>query len=127
MPSKQLPFYARDAFPRLTYLRLLFYPQGASPPRDAQHDQCYVPSCAADPLDHSVSLPPEIDLSQMDNPSTPPEHLVDAVRNLRPFLRTGCEMLGQGDLKIAGPCPIDAGGFADVWAGERDDGTKVAI
>ena len=86
-----------------------------------------MPSCTVDTLDHSLSLPPEIDLSPMNNPGTPPEHLVDAVRNLGPFLPAGCELLGQGDLKIIGSCPIDAGGFADIWVGERDDGTKVAI
>jgi len=35
--------------------------------------------------------------------------------------------MGQGDLKVTGSRPIDAGGFADIWVGERDDGTKVAI
>lgn len=59
----------------------------------------------------------------MDNP----EHLVGAVHNLKPFLPSGCEILGHGDLKITGSRPVDAGGFADIWVGERDDGTKVAI
>ena len=84
-------------------------------------------SHAVDLLDHSLSLPPEIDLSSLNNPGTPPEHLVDAVQNLGPFLPTGCELLGQGDLKIVGSSPVDAGGFADIWVGEMDDGTKVAI
>jgi len=63
----------------------------------------------------------------MANPSTPPEHLVDAVRDLKPILPIGCELLGQGDLKIMGSHPIDAGGIADVWAGKMNDGTTVAI
>jgi len=128
MPSKYPPFHARDIFPRLLmYLRLLFHPQGTPPFRDAQHDRCGMTSRAVDPLGHLLSLLSEIDLSSLSDPGTPPEHLVDAVRNLGPFLPTGCELLGQGDLKIVGSTPVDAGGFADIWAGERDDGTKVAI
>ena len=73
------------------------------------------------------SLPPEIDLSPMNNPGTQPENLIDAVRNLQPFLPSGCELLGQGDLKITCSYPIDAGGFADVWLGEMNDGMTVAI
>ena len=86
-----------------------------------------MPYRSADSPDRSLSLPPEIDFSPVNNTGTPPEHLVDAVRNLRPFLPIGCELLGEGDLKVVGSSPIDAGGFADVWVGERDDGTKVAI
>ena len=128
MPTKHLPLRAKDALPRLfIHLHLLFYPQGTHPSRSTQHDQCGMLSGTADGLDHSLSLPPEIDLSPVNNTGTPPEHLVDAVRNLRPFLPTGCELLGEGDLKVVGSSPIDAGGFADVWVGERDDGTKVAI
>jgi len=63
----------------------------------------------------------------MTDPSTPPEHLIDAVRNLKPFLPIGYGMLGQGDLKILGSYPVDASGFADVWIGELNDGTAVAI
>ena len=69
----------------------------------------------------------EIVLSSVTNPGTPPEHLVDAVRCLKPFLPIGCELLGQDDLRIVGSSPIDADGFADVWVGERNDGTVVAI
>jgi hypothetical protein len=63
----------------------------------------------------------------MIDSSTPSEHLVDVVHNLKPFLPNGCEMLGQGDLKITGSHPIGAGGFADIWVGKRGNGTKVAI
>ena len=127
-PSKHLPFHVGEAFPRLLlYLRLLFHPQGTSTPTGAQHEQYDMPSHAVDVLDHPLSLLPEVDLSSMANPGIPPEHLVDTVRNLGPFLPTECELLGQGDLKIVGSHPIDAGGFADVWVGEMYDGTKVAI
>ena len=127
MPSKHLPFHVGEAFPRLLlYLRLLFHPRGTSP-TGVQHEQCGMSSHAVDVLDYSLSLPSEVDLSSMANPGTPPEHLVDAVRNLGPFLPIECELLGQGDLKIVGSHPIDAGGFADVWVGEMYDGTKVAI
>lgn len=124
MPSKCLR--ARDAFLRLLYPLLLFRPQGNPPPGATHHGWCRIPSPVVDALDHPFSLPPGIDLSPMDNPGTP-EHLVGAVHNLKPFLPSGCEIMGQGDLKIIGSCPIDAGGFADIWIGERDDGTKVAI
>ena len=63
----------------------------------------------------------------MANYGTLPEELVDAVHHLKPFLPIGCEFLGQDDLKIVGPYPIDAGGLADVWAGEKTDGTRLAI
>ena len=86
-----------------------------------------MPSRAIDVLDHLLSLPSDVDLSFMTNPGTPPDHLVDTVHNFGPFLPIECELLGHGDLKIVGLRPIDAGGFADVWIGERCDGTKVAI
>lgn len=128
MPTKHLHLRARDTFPRLLiYLRLLFYPKGIPPSGDAQHGWCGIPSCAVGILDHLPPRLPEIDLFPMNDPGTPPEHLVDAVRDLRPFLPIGCELFGQGDLKIVGLSPVDAGGFADTWVGERDDGTKVAI
>ena len=128
MPSKHFPFHARNAFSRfLMYPRPLCHPQGIPPPRHTQHEWCDTPSRTVDALDHSLSLPLEIDLSPLDSPDTPPEHLVDAVRNLGPFLPTGCELFEQEDLKIVGIHPIDAGGFADLWVGVRKDGTKVAI
>ena len=128
MPSKHLPFHIREAFPRLLlHLRLSFHPQRIPPLTGAQHERCDVPSHAADILDHSLSLPSEVDLSSMNNSGIPPKHLVDTVHSLGPFLPIDCELLGQGDLKIIGSHPIDAGGFADIWVGERCDGTKVAI
>jgi hypothetical protein len=84
-------------------------------------------SRAADIPDQSQFLPPEIELSPMSDPGTPPEHIVDIVHKLKPFLPSGCGLLGQGDLKITGLCPIDVGGFAEVWVGETNDGTRVAI
>ena len=126
VPSKCLPFYARDAFPRLLlYLCPFFRPQ-KTPSRSTHHDWYSMSSLPFDALGHSPSLPPEIDLSPTNNSSSTSEHFVDAVQNLTPFLPNGCEMLGQGDLRIASSRPINAGGFADVWVGEKD-GTKVAI
>ena len=52
--------------------------------------------------------------------------LVDPVGLLWSFLPPGCRRLGQQDLNIVGTYPIDAGGFADVWAGEMGD-QRVAI
>jgi len=128
MPSKNLPLYARDTFSRLLlYIRLSFHSRQTSPSRSTQREWCSVPSCAVDTPDQSQSLPPEIDLSPFTDPGTPPEHLVDAVRRLEPSLPIGCELLGHGDLKIVGSHPIDAGRFADVWVGEMNDGTTVAI
>ena len=128
MPPSHLPFYARIIVSRLRLHSCpLSDPHGLSPPRDARHEWCSF-SCAADAPDQSQFLPSEIDLSPLSNPSISPEQIIDAVHNLKSFLLTnGCELLGQEDLKIAGSCPIDAGSFADVWAGEMKDGTAVAI
>ena len=83
--------------------------------------------CLAEEPVQLESFPQEVDLSTMANPSALPEDLVNAVRDLKPFLPIGCEILGEDDLTIVGAHPIDAGGFADVWVGERNDGTVVAI
>lgn len=128
IPPERFPFPTRSPFPRLLiHLRLLLHLQRTSPSKDGHHGWCDLPSPGrtVHGLDHSLSLPLEIDLSQVNNPGTPPELLVDAVHRLGPFLE--CELLGEGDLKIVGPQPIDAGGSADVWAGEMDGVTRVAI
>ena len=120
-----LPFYARSTVSRFPlYPRSPFHPRGTPPSRGGQHERCGF-SCVADTPDQS--LLPEIDLSPMNNPGTSPENLIDAVRNLKPFLPSGYELLEQGDLKITGSYPIDAGGFADAWVGEMNDGTTVVI
>ena len=62
----------------------------------------------------------------MSNPGTPPNSLVSCVRHLEEFLPDGCQLLGPDDLKITGSVPVDAGGLADVWIGEKN-GTTVAI
>ena len=128
MLSKRLPFSAGDAFPRLLlYLRMLFHSQG-TPSRGTHRDQYRMPSRAVNALGHSPSLPPEINLSPTNNTTPSEAQFVGAVQNLKPFLPNGCEMLGQGDLRIVGSRPINAGGFANVWDGElTDDGTRVAI
>lgn len=125
MPSKHPPLLTtRGTISHLHLLlrfRLLFHPNWTLPSRGPRHERCD-PSRAIVILDQSQSLPP-----MLSDPGTLPEHIVDAVRNLKPLLPSGCELLGQEDLKITGSCPIDAGGFADVWVGEMNDGTKVAI
>ena len=128
MPSEHLVFPARDTFSHLLiHLRPLFRSHGTSPHGGAQHERCNVPSATVVSPDQSQSLPLEIDLPLMTDLSTLPEHLVDAVQNLKPFLPVGCDLLGQGDLKIVGSRPIDAGGFADIWLGKTNDGATVAI
>lgn len=52
--------------------------------------------------------------------------LVDFASRLQPFLLPDYRLLGQGDIRIIGTRPIDAGGFADVWVGEMGD-RKVAV
>jgi len=96
-------------------------------PGCAQHEGSEIHLCLAEEPVQLESLPPDIGLSTMANPTALPEDLVDAVRDLKPFLPIGCEFLGQDDLAIVGAHPIDAGGFADVWIGKRNDGTAVAI
>ena len=128
IPQKHLPPRSRDNFSRLlVYLRLLVHPQGASPSRGVQDERRGMVSQTAGALDHSLSFPPEVDLSAITDPGTPPEYLVAAVWNLQPLLPIDCEMFGQDDLCIVGSHPIDAGGFADVRVGKMNDGTTVAI
>ena len=93
----------------------------------AHRERCDVASCIVEKQDELQWLPPDADLPFMNDPGTSPEHFVDAVRRLKPPLPIGCELLGQGDLRILGSYPIDAGGFADVWLGEKSDGTLVAV
>ena len=112
-------------------LCLLRYPRRILPPhgfssRGARRKRCDV-SCAPRSSDRSQPLLPDLDLSFMNDPGTPPEQLVVAVQNLKPFLPSGCEVLGEGDLKIPGPYPASGDGFAEMWVGEMKDGTRVAI
>jgi hypothetical protein len=65
--------------------------------------------------------------STIDGPSTTDiDTLVNIAGRLRPSLPSNCPWFGQEDLKVVGVHPIDAGGSADVWAGEMGD-RKVAI
>ena len=128
IPPKHHPSHSRDNFSRLLmHLRLLVHPQRTSPARGVQDERRGTVPHPTAALDHSLSLPPEADLSSITDPGTPPEHLVTAVRNLRPLLPIDCELFGQDDLCIVGSHPIDAGGFADVRVGKMNDGTMVAI
>ena len=104
----------------LKNLRLPLHLHWGFPSRRAPHKQCNAPA-------HSLRfLSQELDFLPSNDHSTPPKSLVDAVRNLKRSLPTGCELLGQGDLEIIGPLPIAAGGSADVWIGERN-GTTVVV
>ena len=71
---------------------------------------------------YDVQSPLEIDRS----PTTDLSMLVDLARGLESLLPPGYRWLGEEDLRVAGLFPIDAGGFADVWAGKMD-GRKVAV
>lgn len=110
----------------LRYPRRLLLPNWSPSSRAASHEQCDI-SCTPSSPDPSQLLLQNLDLSFMNNPGTPPEQLVVAVQNLKPFLPSGCEVLGEEDLKISGPYPASEGGFASVWIGEMKDGTTVAI
>ena len=112
---------------RFTHLSQLFHPHGTSPPRREQYEGSEIHSCIYEASSQLELLASEIDLSPIVNPGAVPEHLVDAVHHLKPLLPVNCEFLGLGDLKIVGSRPVDAGGFADVWIGERNDSTMVAI
>ena len=111
----------------LTYPCRFFHPRESSPRRTSRHQGSKIHPRPVEARGRPGSLPLETDLSAMTNPSALPEHLVEAVLRLRSFLPIGCELLGQDDLKTVGTHPIDAGGFADVWIGERNDGTTIAI
>jgi len=116
------PFYRS-----LNYLYRLFHPHETLPLGCVQHEGSEIHLCLVEETVQLESLPQDIDLSTVANPTALPEDLVDAVRNLKPYLPIGCELLGQDDLNVVGAHPIDAGGFADVWVGKRNDGTVVAI
>lgn len=111
----------------LSYLYRLFHPHETLPLGCVQHDGSEIHLCIAEEPVQLESLLPDIDLSTIANPIALPEDLVDAVRDLKPFLPIGCEFLGPGDVTIVGTRPINADGFADVWAGKRNNGTVVAI
>jgi len=51
---------------------------------------------------------------------------INLAGRLRSLLPPNHLWLGQDDLMVVGTCPIDAGGFADVWAGEIGN-RKVAV
>lgn len=117
--------YPSIPFP--AYLSRLFYLQKMPPLESAQQEGGEILSCLAEASGQPDSLPPDIDLSPLTNPAALPRHFVDAVRRLKSFLPIGCELLGQGDLEVIGSYPIDVGGFAEIWVGRRNDGTRVAI
>ncbi|KAF9647760.1 kinase-like protein [Thelephora ganbajun] len=68
----------------------------------------------------------ELDLPLPVDPEALREHHLDLVLHLQGLFSTSCKWLEQGDIKIVGGFPVDAGGYANVWAGTMDD-RKVAI
>lgn len=107
-----------DTFVRLlTSLYRIFHSHETPPSRGLRHEGSMIHSHPAEAPGQSELLPPEVDLSSMANPNAPPEHHVATVHRLKLLLLSDCELLGQGELKIVGSSPIDAGGLADVWVG----------
>ena len=127
MVSKHLPSQAKiDLFHFLRYPRRLSLPHEPPSSGGIRRGWCDVP-CTPSSLDHSQLLLPEVDLSSLSGPGTSQERLVVTVKNLKPLLPSGCEVLGEEDLQISGLHPVSGGGFAEVWAGQMKDGTRVAI
>lgn len=127
MPFDTVPRYVRDTSSRLLKrIRPLLHLHWNPPIRGAPHQRYNVPPCDTLTPHQLQFLLPDLDPSPVNDPSTPPECLVEAVRNLRQFLPIECKLLGRGDLNITGSHPVAAGGLADVWVGEMN-GTIVAI
>ncbi|KAF9778003.1 kinase-like domain-containing protein [Thelephora terrestris] len=124
--SSDLTSHAKVSFSRLLgHLCLLFHPHS----RGTLSEECDTFEHATNPPAHmgTGSLPPDLDLSSLDDPSIPTEGLVDSVLRLGPSLPISCGLFRHNDLKITGPRPFDGGGFAKIWSGEKDDGKKVVI
>jgi len=111
----------------LAHLCRLSHSHKTSPPRNEHNEGSKIHSCFAKTLVQLETLPSEIHPLPTVNPGTLPKSLADVIRCLEPFLPAGCELFGEGDLKVIGSHPINSGGFADIWAGEMNDGTAVAI
>ena len=89
------------------------------PPRNVQLEEDDAPSHGFHHRDHS---PPGIDRSLTTDLGT----LINLAGQLQQSLPPNYRWLGQGDLRVVGIRPIDAGGFADVWVGEMGN-RKVAV
>lgn len=124
--SKHLFSYSGDVFFRLlTTFFPFFYLDRTSTSRNEVSEMAFWNSGAL--AGQFQPLPLGIDLSSINNPGTLPEYLVEAVQRWKPSLPIRCALFGQGEMKIVGSFPINAGGFADLWIGEMNDGTVVAI
>ena len=93
-----------------------------TPPRDVQPEGGDMPS--HDDLSHDKleSFPPEIG----HPPETDSSTFIDLAGGLRLSVPPSCRWVGPEDLRVVGACPVDAGGFADIWVGEMND-RKVAV
>jgi hypothetical protein len=127
MQPRSLHFRVRDISSRIPkYVPLLLHRRRTPTPRGTQRERGDTLPCAVPVPDLLQLLPPELDLSPMNNAGAPPENLVRGVRNFKPFLPDGCELLGKENLEITTTGPVDAGGIADILIGEKN-GTTVAI
>ena len=108
--SQQIPLYSVTTF------------RTPHPPRGVPLEEDDTLSPDIHSHNQSESSPLGIDYSSAMGTDT----LVSMAVQLRPSLPANCAWMGQGDLKVVGTHPIDAGGFADVWVGEMVD-RKIAI
>lgn len=128
-PSKPMSPHAIDSFYRL-FARLccLSHPHHTCHSQSAQRGECdLVKHTTGLPAHQWKSLLPELDLSPVTDPSAPLEHLVESVRCLKRFLPIGCELFGPNNLKVDGPCPVDGGGYAEIWVCKKNNGQTVII
>jgi len=86
-------------------------------PRDAHLEGGEVLPHDIHPPGKSEKSPPETDHSITADVGI----LVNLADQFQLPLPPNCRRLGQGDLRIIGTRPVDAGGFADVWVGEMGD------
>ncbi|KAF9778053.1 kinase-like domain-containing protein [Thelephora terrestris] len=124
--SSDLTSHAKVSFSRLLgHLCLLFHPHS----RGTLSEECDTFEHATNPpaLMGPGSLPPDVDLSSFNDPSTSTKKLVDSVLRLRPSLPVSCGLFRHNDLNITGQHPLDAGGSAKIWLCEENDGKKAVI
>jgi len=93
-----------------------------TPPGDVQPNRGGAPSH----IPHIHDQPRLSPLVTDHSLTTDHDGSINLAGRLRSLLPPNYLWLGQGDLMVVGTRPIDAGGFADVWAGEMGD-RKVAV
>ena len=93
-----------------------------APPRDVQLEAGGGPPRDFPSHDKPEAFPQDIGRLPAADPGT----FVSLTGRLRLSLPPGCRWFGPEVLRVIGTCPVDAGGFADLWVGEMDD-RKVAV